>query len=45
MGPQPISPPHGVSAPAERFNFAQHLLAVNAARPDKRAFVDDEASL
>jgi benzoate-CoA ligase len=27
------------------FNFAQHLLTANAARPDKTAFVDDHGSL
>jgi benzoate-CoA ligase len=30
-----------VPAPPEPFNFAQHLLALNASRPDKPAFVDD----
>jgi benzoate-CoA ligase len=34
-----------VAAPAERFNFAQHLLALNAARPGKPAFVDDRGTL
>lgn len=36
---------HTVAAPPERFNFAQHLLACNAARPDKTAFVDDTSTL
>jgi benzoate-CoA ligase len=31
----------GVLPPPEVFNFAQHLLAVNASRPSKTAFVDD----
>jgi benzoate-CoA ligase len=35
----------GVPAPAESFNFARHLLDLNATRPDKLAFVDDLASL
>jgi hypothetical protein len=28
--------------PSSPFNFAQHLIARNAARPDKIAFVDDQ---
>ena len=38
----------GTSAPpppGEHFNFAQHLLALNAGRPGKAAFVDDQAVL
>jgi benzoate-CoA ligase len=31
----------GVTAPPERFNFAAHLLALNAGRAGKAAFVDD----
>jgi benzoate-CoA ligase len=34
-----------VPAPAERFNFAQHLLAANALRATKAAFIDDAGSL
>ena len=34
-----------VAAPAERFNFAQHLLAQNAGRPNKTAFIDDHGSV
>ena len=34
-----------VPAPGARFNFAQHLLALNAARPAKTAFIDDHAAL
>ena len=34
-----------VAAPPERFNFAQHLMACNAARPEKLAFVDDTGAL
>jgi benzoate-CoA ligase len=33
------------AAPPERFNFAAHLLALNAGRAEKTAFVDDRASL
>jgi benzoate-CoA ligase len=33
------------AAPPERFNFAAHLLAINARRADKTAFVDDRGSL
>jgi benzoate-CoA ligase len=38
-------PPTPVPPPGERFNFAQHLLARNAQRPHKAAFVDDQGSL
>jgi benzoate-CoA ligase len=31
--------------PSSPFNFAQHLIARNAARPDKIAFVDDQGTL
>ncbi len=34
-----------VEPPPETFNFARHLLDVNAGRPDKTAFVDDERRL
>jgi benzoate-CoA ligase len=34
-----------VAVPSERFNFPQHLLALNAGRPAKTAFVDDQGSL
>lgn len=34
-----------VSAPPERFNFAQHLFDRNAAHPDRLAFVDDHGRL
>ena len=34
-----------VAAPGADFNFAQHLLALNAGRPDKAAFVDDLGTL
>ena len=35
----------GVEPPGERFNFAQHLLSVNAGRAGKAAFVDDAGTL
>ena len=38
-------PPTTVPAPPEVFNFAQHLLAANAARPGKAAFIDDLGTL
>ncbi len=34
-----------VAPPPERFNFAQHLLARNAGRPAKAAFIDDAGAL
>jgi benzoate-CoA ligase len=34
-----------VAAPPEVFNFAQHLLAVNAERAAKAAFIDDAGTL
>jgi benzoate-CoA ligase len=34
-----------IPAPGERFNFAQHLLDANAARPAKAAFIDDHGTL
>jgi len=30
-----------IPAPGERFNFAQHLLQLNAAHPERPAFIDD----
>jgi benzoate-CoA ligase len=35
----------GVAAPPERFNFAAHLLALNAGRAAKTAYVDDHGTL
>lgn len=32
-------------APGTPFNFAQHLLDLNAARPEKTAFIDDVGRL
>ena len=34
-----------VAAPPDTFNFAQHLIAANAARAAKAAFIDDVATL
>jgi len=39
------SPLSDVPALPARFNFAQHLLEVNAGRTNKTAFVDDQGSL
>ncbi|GAB3653284.1 benzoate-CoA ligase family protein [Ramlibacter alkalitolerans] len=38
-------PPTPVAPPPESFNFAQHLLAANSARPAKAAFIDDGHTL
>lgn len=40
-----MSTPSEIQAPGEVFNFAQHLLACNAQRPDKAAFIDDQGML
>ncbi len=37
--------PDTIPAAGERFNFAQHLLQLNAARADKTAFIDDSGAL
>ena len=37
--------PDSIPAPDERFNFAQHLLQMNAARAGKPAFIDDLGAL
>ena len=34
-----------VAAPPERCNYAQHLLALNAGRADRVAFIDEHGSL
>ena len=39
-----MTTPH-VAAPAERFNFAQHLVARNTGRAAKTAFIDDHGRL
>ncbi len=38
-----VSP--AVAAPGAHFNFAQHLMARNAQRPNKIAYIDDDGSL
>ena len=38
-------PPTAVAAPPERLNYAQHLLAANAGRAGKTAFIDDAGTL
>jgi benzoate-CoA ligase len=38
-------PPTTVPPPGDSFNFAQHLLARNAQRPARTAFVDDSGTL
>ena len=45
MSPMPLNPPADVTPPPAKFNFAQHLLAENATRADKVAFVDDAGAL
>lgn len=40
-----MSHPPQVQAPADHFNFAQHLLQCNAQRPNKTAFIDDVGTL
>ncbi len=37
--------PDHIPAPGERFNIAQHLLQLNAAHPERPAFIDDQGSL
>ena len=37
--------PTDTAAPPERFNFARHLIALNAGRAHKTALIDDEGSL
>ena len=34
-----------VAPPPERFNFAQHLIEINAGRQDKIAYIDDQGRL
>jgi benzoate-CoA ligase len=43
--PYPPHLPPGIQPPAERFNFAAHLLAENAGHADRTAFIDDHGSL
>jgi benzoate-CoA ligase len=37
--------PNPVAAPGDRFNFAQHLIEVNADRASKPAYIDDHGPL
>jgi benzoate-CoA ligase len=36
-----VTLPDHIPIPGERFNFAQHLLQLNAAHPERPAFIDD----
>src|SRR5512146_1431962 len=45
MSAMPLHTPEGVLPPPETFNFAAHVLAVNAGRAAKTAFVDDAGAL
>ncbi len=45
MSPMYSPAPEGVPAPAEVFNFAQHLLSANAGRAERPAFIDDLGAL
>jgi acyl-CoA synthetase (AMP-forming)/AMP-acid ligase II len=40
-----VTLPDHIPAPGERFNFAQHLLQLNAAHAERPAFVDDHGVL
>jgi benzoate-CoA ligase len=40
-----MTPSELVPAPSDRFNFAQHLLALNQVRPAKAAFIDDHGTV
>jgi len=42
---QTVTLPDHIPVPGERFNFAQHLLQLNATRPQRPAFVDDFGTL
>jgi benzoate-CoA ligase len=41
----PSLDPQAVAPPANPFNFAQHLMALNAGRPHKAAYIDDAGTL
>jgi len=43
--PDTVATAPGVATLPTRFNFAQHLIECNAARPDKAAFIDDLGAL
>jgi benzoate-CoA ligase len=36
-----VTLPDHIPVPGERFNFAQHLLQLNSAHPERAAFIDD----
>src|SRR4051812_46077009 len=36
---------HSIAAPPERFNFARHLIDLNAGRAAKTAYIDDKGTL
>jgi len=38
-----MTTPETVTAPGDRFNFAQYLLELNVSRSAKAAFIDDHA--
>ncbi len=40
-----MTTPPDIAVPGDAFNFAQHLLARNAQRPNKAAFIDDHGVL
>ena len=40
-----MTPTLPVAPPGARFNFAQHLIGRNLARPAKPAYIDDQGSL
>ena len=40
-----MTTPETVTAPGDRFNFAQYLLELNVSRSAKAAFIDDHATL
>jgi benzoate-CoA ligase len=45
MSPAPAQSPASVQPPPELFNIAQHLLALNAGRAERPAFIDDAGVL
>jgi benzoate-CoA ligase len=40
-----VTLPDHIPVPGDRFNFAQHLLQLNAAHPERSAFIDDHGVL
>ena len=45
MTPQSSFEPATADTPPERFNVAAHLLALNAGRGDRPAYIDDTGPL